>query len=299
MAGRRITAAFRPELEVKRSVHGGPTPPPPAQRHIPGWTDGSNAWRGEVYSLVAPADSGDSPYREDTTARAYGSFVASPHRSRGIQSTVGETKSNSSHFSPASFPAPKTQEAICTEELYLKYSQPFSRRSESRASLYPSSSGTAQSYPSTAPRRERFLVHPGAQGKLLVPDVKVKAHGSSSASVSSCDWSPTSERSNPDGGSDSDDGSAETERRDVAMSLPLPRRPTFESELSRTACTRAGTEGTRALSERSFSHGSLYDLMPLPTKREKRIEKQVVDGVEVEVEVEFEVMQPLKRLVRS
>ena len=36
--------------------------------------------------------------------------------------------------------------------------------------------------------------------------------------------------------------------------------------------------------------------MQLPAKKEKRIEKQVVNGQEVDVEVEVEIVQPLKRL---
>ena len=244
MAGRRITTVFGSEPEVKRStLYGALLPQPRRQRHIPGWTDGSNAWRGEVYGLVAPPADDDASYqRDDRTARAYGSFVASPHRSHGIQSTVGQSKLNSSHFTPASFPATKTQEVISAEELYSKYSQSFSRRSESRASLYPSSSLVAQSYPSTAPRRERFLVHPGAQGKLLVPDVKLKARGNSSTSVSSSDWSsssPTSEKSHRDESDASEDHLCQTERKDIALSLPLPKRPNFEGE-SRTLLPRAG-----------------------------------------------------------
>jgi hypothetical protein len=38
--------------------------------------------------------------------------------------------------------------------------------------------------------------------------------------------------------------------------------------------------------------------MPLPTKKEKRIEKHLVDGVEKDVEVEVDVVAPLKRLFR-
>jgi hypothetical protein len=36
--------------------------------------------------------------------------------------------------------------------------------------------------------------------------------------------------------------------------------------------------------------------MQLPPKKEKRIERQIVNGVETEVEVEVEVVAPRKRL---
>jgi len=36
--------------------------------------------------------------------------------------------------------------------------------------------------------------------------------------------------------------------------------------------------------------------MQLPPKKEKRVEKQVVDGLVVDVEVEVEIVQPMKRL---
>jgi hypothetical protein len=53
-----------------------------------------------------------------------------------------------------------------------------------------------------------------------------------------------------------------------------------------------------AVEERSWSYDNLktYPVMQLPLKKEKRIEKQVVDGNEVEVEVEVEIFRPMKRL---
>jgi len=41
-----------------------------------------------------------------------------------------------------------------------------------------------------------------------------------------------------------------------------------------------------------------YDIMQVPQKKVKKMEKQIelVDGEEVEVEVEVEVFEPLKRL---
>lgn len=49
---------------------------------------------------------------------------------------------------------------------------------------------------------------------------------------------------------------------------------------------------------RSWSYDNLvtYPVMPPITKKEKRIQRQVVDGEEQDVEVEVEITQPMKRL---
>lgn len=49
---------------------------------------------------------------------------------------------------------------------------------------------------------------------------------------------------------------------------------------------------------RSWSYDNLktYPIMQLPPKIVKRIERQIVDGVEVEVEIEEVVEEPRKRL---
>lgn len=52
------------------------------------------------------------------------------------------------------------------------------------------------------------------------------------------------------------------------------------------------------LSVRSWSYDNIktYPIMMPPKKKEKRIETRIVDGYLKEVEVEVEVVQPLKRL---
>jgi hypothetical protein len=49
---------------------------------------------------------------------------------------------------------------------------------------------------------------------------------------------------------------------------------------------------------RSWSYDNLktYPVMQLPPKKEKRIETRMVDGRAVDVEVEVEVVRPMKRL---
>jgi len=111
-------------------------------------------------------------------------------------------------------------------------------------------------------------VQRGAEGKLLVPDIKLKVHSNSSTSLSS-GWS----------------SSAAGSRKDVSLASDTSDD---ESKLSKAA--------KRPVSEnRSWSYENFktYPIMPFSPK-EKRLEKRIVDGREVEVEVEVE--QPLKRL---
>lgn len=192
MAARRIKAALCPET-VKRSAFS-PNPSPPAPRQpIPGWTDGSATWRSSVYSLTTPATS-SQPYDDDLRGSAYRSLVASPHHSRGVQSTLGESSIPSASFHNASTPSlpvtrsnvpPAMRSTSYAEDLYSKYPLSSSRRSESRTSL-SSSVFSSTSSPASASRQQqgRSLLKPGAEGKLLVPDVKLKVHTGSSLSPS-------------------------------------------------------------------------------------------------------------------
>ncbi|KAF9468528.1 hypothetical protein BDZ94DRAFT_1279631 [Collybia nuda] len=267
MAARRISE-FCPKPQ-KRTANGHIVPTEP-RKPIPGWTDGSNAWRSSIYSFASPRH---SPHEE---LKAYKSFTASSHRSRGVQSTIGSSTASASRATTSSLPTDST-------EMINKFSESFTRRSESRTALYSgASSPTVGSFPSTAPtRRERSLLQPGAEGKLLVPDVKLKVHSGSSTSLSSA-WSPSSRRSSVRSplsfeSTISDDES--TQRCDSAASLPLTmKRPTVET--------------------RSWSYDNVrtYPVMRMPQKTVKRMEKRVVDGVETEVEVEVVVDEPLKRL---
>jgi hypothetical protein len=81
-----------------------------------------------------------------------------------------------------------------TDELSAKFSAHFTRRCETHTSLYPASSlVTLEPQPCLSPvtpRCGRSLLKPGTEGKLLVPNVKLKAHGVSSARLSS--WTGTS-----------------------------------------------------------------------------------------------------------
>ena len=193
MAARRIKAALCPE-PVKRSPFNL-TPDISVERQpIPGWTDGSDAWRSSVYSLATPKNDPHCPSNSESNKQPK-SIVASPHHSRGVLSTVGEPASTSQHnASTPSLPvtkptAPQTKRSTSyAGDLYSKYPLSFSRRSESRISLHtpgslPTTSSTfARS--SSHQRQGRPLLKRGAEGKLLVPDVRMKTFTGSSLSPS-------------------------------------------------------------------------------------------------------------------
>ncbi|KAI0322000.1 hypothetical protein OF83DRAFT_1050165 [Amylostereum chailletii] len=255
MAAARIKEALCPPPQ-KRSSHGF-REPPQERKPIPGWTDGSDAWRASVYSFSSPKDSiGRDLKKVDERPRAYNSFAASPHRSTGVYSTLSENSTPT---------APAMARATTSDEL-LNYPLTFARRTDSRSSMY---SGQASSLPVTT----RSLVKKGAEGKLLVPNVQLLVRTPSSyssadtASVSSKSWRSGSTRSPLSRyGSDFSD---EEEK---------PKRPVVET--------------------RSWSYDNVptYDIMPMPKRKEKRYERQVVDGVARTVEVEVEVEPTMKRL---
>jgi len=182
--------------------------------------------------------------------------------------------------------------ANTSDDLYSKYALAFSRRSDSRSSL-SGSAPQAQSFPAPARRREQNILKPGAEGKLLVPDVKLKAsspssfHSNDGASVSS--WRSGSTRSNMrsplsrqgseisvESGSDSID--VLTDHHEVPCSMPMLKRPTIEA--------------------RSWSYDNVttYPVMRMPPRKEVRYERRVVDGVPTVVETEVEVQPQVKRL---
>jgi len=110
----------------------------------------------------------------------------------------------------------------------------------------------------------------GAEGKLLVPDVKLKV----STSYVNVSASPSR-------------NSSRIVRRTSEFSDGSMTSVTEEDELSFKS---------RAIETRAWSYDNVltYPCMVPPVRTEKRVERRVVDGVEQEVEVEVEL--PLKRL---
>ncbi|CAA7261507.1 unnamed protein product [Cyclocybe aegerita] len=246
MAGRLISSLSAPP--AKPHV-GRYRPAPEPYKVVPGWSDGSNAWRSTVYSFSAPKSAQD-PFNRDSTAKSYGSFTAASHRSRPVSQTLS---------APSASSAPSHSQS---DDMLAKFGQNFARRSESRTSLYAGSAATPSS-PSSAHslpvRRERSIVPPSAEGKL--PGSRRKAQG---AQRIECIALQRLER-------DSDDDFD-------AFDTFATRRPTIET--------------------RSWSYDNVktYPIMQLPPKTIKKVETQLIDGEERQVEVEVEVPQERKRL---
>jgi hypothetical protein len=233
MASRRLKEALSPE-RPKRSIYATNNLPPEPRKPIPGWTDGSNAWRPALYSLSAPMDlTKMDPDQLEKATVAYRSCVASPHRSQYVYSTLTDTSRTDAAYQPGGM-APQSSLGSDAEQLYSKYSESLSRRSESRTSLFHSGSPTSPHSPTHSQRRERPLVPPGAEGKLLVPNVKMRVNGGSSASlpIPWCASFPGSSRRGSSSTKDSD--SREDFKASCASptSSPRPKRPTVESESS-------------------------------------------------------------------
>ncbi|KAF5360585.1 hypothetical protein D9756_004719 [Leucocoprinus leucothites] len=227
MAGRYLRELCSEPAKPQTSRYRAPVEPP---KTIPGWNDGSHAWRSCLYNLSAPAP------------------TPQPKKKKIVRSQLGDA----SIRSPSSTSLPDDNSIMLN-----KYAESLTRRS---GTISPSSEATAV-------RRERSLLPPGAEGKLLVPDVTLRVRTGSSSSVAT--RSPVS----------SESGDDDTASKCDSPKSPLsPRRPVPET--------------------RSWSYDNLktYDLMPMPSKKEKRTQISIVDGKEVRVEYEVEVQQPLKRL---
>ncbi|KAF9454699.1 hypothetical protein P691DRAFT_754265 [Macrolepiota fuliginosa MF-IS2] len=234
MAGRYLRELCSEPAKPQTGRHRAPIEP---VKTVPGWNDGSNAWRSCLYNLTSP-----SP-------------TPQIKKKRVVRSQLGD----------ASIPLRNTSASSLPDNAAMinKYAESLTRRS----GTISSSSET------TVLKRERSLLPPGAEGRLLVPDVKLKVRTGSSASVASKVRSPLSATS------DSGDDESTVSKCDSPQSpVHPPQRPNPET--------------------RSWSYDNLktYDMMPFPTKKEKRTQISVVDGKEVRVEVEVEVQQPRKRL---
>ncbi|EMD40173.1 hypothetical protein CERSUDRAFT_112384 [Gelatoporia subvermispora B] len=312
MAAQRIRAALFTEPPKKSGLFS-PTcaPTPTVERPIPGWTDGSHAWRASVYSLANPNEV-PLPGEEGQLPRAYRGFVASPHRARGVHSTLSADADDFPTLQRIASAPPKVPRVQSdTAELYSKFHATLSRRCESRASLQyaaPSTSPTGSTRSLPQSHREVPLVKPGAEGRLLVPDVKMR-RTSSTASVDgarsplsystllagpatrrkrsplSRQGSAASFATSASGSARSAGGSVDTigEEEDETVRVRPSRSAPIRTRMSQTAPPAW-----------SYSDTLTYEIMPTPPQ--KRIERRIVDGVEVEVEVEVDVNEPRKRL---
>ncbi|CCM06495.1 uncharacterized protein FIBRA_08765 [Fibroporia radiculosa] len=301
MAARRIKATLCQE-PPKKDMYGATQVR--ERKPIPGWTDGSHAWRASVYNLTAPHDftkSADTERAKD----AYKGFAASSHRSRsGVYSTLSDipptVDTTPASSSAASLPtvAMGSRSRSAAEEL-SKYPL-FTRRADSRNSFTGSSAmglstsptGSTRSLPvSTAPRRKEFsLVKPGAEGRLLVPDVKMTRTPSNLtvSSEASSSW-----------GSGNVSGYYGGVGRKRS---PLSRQ---NSDASMESADSVSTEeqwpqpSSQGQQTRGWSYSDdtmTFPILQLPRKKEKRMVRRIVDGEERDVEEEVEIIEPLKRL---
>ncbi|TFK93114.1 hypothetical protein K466DRAFT_594698 [Polyporus arcularius HHB13444] len=299
MAARRIQAALCSD-KPKRSSWGVPVYSDPEEdnKPIPGWTDGSNAWRASVYGFAPPRDfTRTDP--DDAAVRAYGSYVASPHRSRGVHSTLGEGKPATEvkpSASTASLPARVVDAS--TQELYSQFSASFNRRSESRSSVHrshnlsSSPTGSARS----ALGREISLLAPGAEGRLLVPNVKMRRVNSSASSIDgSSSWD--SQSGIYSAGSVSGRKRSPLSRQNSDASVDVMETQSEHGRLEiRSMPSVAKPRPTPARTGSYSSETYKYNIMRTAPKREKRIVRKVIDGVERDFEVEVEVEETPKRL---
>ncbi|KAL1736569.1 hypothetical protein EV714DRAFT_232629 [Schizophyllum commune] len=252
MSGKRIQEWTHPE-QPKPSRPAYPLPYPPgyaqptaptkssptsSQKNgvIPGWNDGTNAWRASIYNLSSTTDVDPMDLREHY---AYSTQVASTHRSSGgVVPTIQSSPPTSPVTSTSSVPglrrnsAPSTARTDPDALLLSKFSEPFSRRSESRQTL---NSGSPRPSSSMPEYREKSLVARGAEHALLVPNVTLKVRRRSNERTGSSlpgARSPLSMTAvaSSDEETDGDDDVTLTEDKLSELKVSdKPKRPTIES----------------------------------------------------------------------
>ncbi|KAF5311603.1 hypothetical protein D9611_009420 [Ephemerocybe angulata] len=247
MAARRMDAVLP---KPRKQPVGKWDPKPQPHEPIPGWTDGSHAWRSQVYTNTTAPNDPSRRIAQDNFKTVTPGTMRKIKVSRRSQQYVEDTPVDP------------------TPELFSLFSETLSRRAESRMS--PSTLSTSPSSFESAPiKRERSLLSPGAEGKLLVPDVKLKVRSSSSASLSSTCTSRGS-----------------SSRRSVRS----PVTPSDPEALTPLRSKRPPVE------TRSWSYDNVltYPVMPHPTRIVKTKEMRLVDGKEVPVIIETE--KPAQKL---
>ncbi|KAI0344390.1 hypothetical protein BDW22DRAFT_1406132 [Trametopsis cervina] len=316
MAAQRINAALGPKDKKRPSwatpasqlssayaqnaYATGYTGLQPGHKVIPGWTDGSNKWRASVYSMARPDEdvsvSAEGPH--DRRNSAYRGYVSTPCRSVGVFSTLGELKEGEvakPERMQRVASQPCTRARSEAEELYSKWDMAFTRRVESRMSLsqQASTSPTGSTHSLSAlgsarkPRKEVPILKKGAEGRLLVPDVKLKRADSSMSfervAVLSRRGSEASVARAPMFRAESTSGSSVTEEDDDAVDLDIKPK--------RARSPPSAIEGSKSW----YENEKTYPMMILPEKQ-KRIVTRVVDGQEVQEEIEVDVYPERKRL---
>ncbi|KAF9533240.1 hypothetical protein CPB83DRAFT_867190 [Crepidotus variabilis] len=271
MAGKLISELCPTKPAAKQ---GGryPTSPPEPTKITPGWNDGtgSSAWRSAVYNFTS------APSQQPALGRSQSAQVASPRR---------RTPSSSSSSVAMSHPSP-----LESSELIAQFNDKFTKRCEARMGNTSASSSTTVTPSCASPTRERSILASSAQGKLLVPDVKLKVRTGSSSSLSSMrSRTPLSAPATT-----SVTASGSSSRRSIRSPLSASLSHSDEDERYSTSFTlRRPTIETRSW---SYDNVPTYPIMQLPPTKVTRVERRVVDGEECDVTVEVEVREERKRL---
>ncbi|KAJ7025360.1 hypothetical protein C8F04DRAFT_1269251 [Mycena alexandri] len=315
MAHRRIDAV------LPKALKPGERPPPLVP--IPGWTDGSQAWRASTYSFAPPPQTRADVL--DPNRAAYQSFVASPHRSAASGVTASSYGTSASGGSPPASPTTSGTPSSLNSELLSSFEDSLARRTSSRLSLFPSpASSVAGSPPSAStsmgvspPSRKANRAQMAAKGMLLVPDVLLRqqpvrssdslvgmaaaaertGRRHSAGSFPGCSTGPGRRMLSPLSGastSASSHSSSSDDERDSGSASARTEPEDAEEAAYVRAC---GDETVRRpnIETRSWSYDNVrtYPVMALPPSKELR---RVVGADGVEREVEVEVQPERKRL---
>lgn len=354
MAAKRIKEAVEKPKEKKRPSWATPSgvlsttyalnaTAQASRRVIPGWTDGSDRWRASVYSLSAPTRGESLEEEEERIRDLYSNkgFVATPLRSKGVYSTLGESSASSPNIPSSSASVSSSSTGIVAgrsrseaEELYSKFGMNFARRTDARmsrshqstnmqaphhhhhhgkhshANMPASPTGSTRSLPTISAsspvvrKREVSILKKGAEGRLLVPDVKLKRTDSSASFAAySSVMDSVGEVCEEccDGCEECHQAPRSMARRDSQLSVSSVSTSAETESVSSASVSVAGSRRGRP-SQSDPAHWNykpdqpLYPILDIP-KIEKRIVKEVgPDGKEHEVEVEVRVPRERKRL---
>ncbi|KAF5315488.1 hypothetical protein D9619_007220 [Psilocybe cf. subviscida] len=236
----RLLNSIAPDPIKPRQYRWDPLP----ERHAPvkGWNDGSEAWRDALYGNGCVSGMDTDPYGRTAKEhqRVTGGIRPVPIRPDPAGKFIsGSLLTDAAIKERLEDP---TNLRFTTNQMLGRMNDALSQRASSRSNMYApgphrttsaasvasatsdAGSVTSNSPPSpTVMRRERSLLSPGAEGKLLVPNVKLSVRSSSASclSSSSTDPIPISRRSSSSN-SGSSQRSSRTKRSTTARS-PLGR----------------------------------------------------------------------------
>lgn len=180
-----IRVVLWPNPPKKQSSHSAyPAEECHERKPIPGWTNGSHAWCASVYNLSAPLNM-LKPLDEERVRGAYRGFVTSSQHSGGVYPTMLMPTFKPASPSVESLPAvtcaaaTSMQMCSCLEADELGKYPLLHLHCDSRQllagvlSTLPTGSTCLMPATMSTRRMGVLLVKHGAEGRLLVPDVKM------------------------------------------------------------------------------------------------------------------------------